>query len=319
MKNELTKSLSYKKQKDFWRRVASNKLVYLMMLPGLLIIIIFRYLPMFGIVIAFLDYKPWEGILGSKWVGLQFFRDAFSQVTFSRAFLNTVLISFMNLIFTFPMPIILALLLNEVKHIFFKRSVQTISYLPFFLSWIVVSAFVMNFLSSDFGLINKFLVSMGQQPVNWYNTLGIWRWILVFLNVWKGVGWGTIIFLAAISGISPELYEAAAIDGCGRFKRILHITLPSLAPTIVILLILNMGSLISGNFEQIWALVGNNSVLAEDIDIIDTFVYRVGFLQAKFSFASAIGLFRSIVSFILVFSANRISAQFQKEENFKLF
>jgi len=301
------------------RSISQHRGVLLMMLPGLVLLFLFRYLPMFGIVIAFKDYKPWDGIWASPWVGLRYITDALAQSTFRRAFGNTVLLSFMNLLAGFPAPIILALLLNEVRHKFFKRAVQTISYLPFFISWVIISAFLYNMLSSDYGYLNNVLAAIGLPEVDWYYTTGIWRYLLVILGIWKGVGWGTILYLAAITGISAELYEAAVIDGCGRFKRVLHITLPGIAPTAVVVLILSTGGLVSGNFEQIWSILGTNLIIRPEVDIIDTFVYRVGLLESKYSFAAAVGLFRSIISIGLVLTANKLSARFQREENYTLF
>lgn len=301
------------------RLVKKYRAIYLIILPTLLYLLIFRYLPMFGLVIAFEDYRPWLGFFKSPWVWFKWFDSAMGDKDFWRAAVNTVIIALMKLGFGFPAPILLAILINEINNRAFKRTVQTISYLPYFLSWVILSVFMFNMFSYDMGYLNRLLVERGLPKMDWYRAPGIWRGILTATSVWKSVGWSTIIYLAGIAGIGQELYEAATLDGCGRFKRILYITLPGLMPTIVILLILNSAALVQGDFEQIYAIFGGYNPQAETTEIIETYVYKTGVLQSQYSYGAAVGLFKSVIATTLVLLSNRIAGRMQKESGYRLF
>ena len=275
-----------------------------MFLPVVVYFFIFHYIPMYGVTLAFKDFNLSEGIMGSPWVGYKHFRDLTRTHSFTRALSNTVIISLLKLVAGFPAPIILALLLNEIRDIRFKKTVQTISYLPHFLSWIILSGIFIQFLSLD-GFVNTLLGFFGIEPIYFMADNRWFRSILVITDVWKGVGWGTIVHLATIAGINPELYEAAECDGATRLYKMIHITLPMMGPTIAILLILNLGGILSAGFDQIFNMY-NNAVM-ETADILDTYVYRTGLGSMRFSFATAVGLFKNGIGFFLVLMTNFIS------------
>jgi putative aldouronate transport system permease protein len=294
-------------RRERWRRtvardLARNKHVYLMLLPVLVYYVVFHYLPMYGAVIAFQDFNPVKGVFGSKWVGLQNFQDFFSSVYFTRLIFNTIAINVLDLVFGFPAPIVLALLINELRWNPFKRLVQTVTYLPHFISVIVVVGMLFDFLARD-GLVNQLLTS--PQPTAFMQSADWFRQIYVGSGIWQHVGWGSIVYLAAIATIDPQLYDAAKVDGADRFRQMWHITLPGIMATIVILLILRMGSLMSVGYEKI--ILMYNPLTYETADVISTYVYRRGILQADFSFSAAVGLFNSIINFGLLLGANRIS------------
>ncbi|MDF2922672.1 MAG: binding-protein-dependent transport system inner rane component [Paenibacillaceae bacterium] len=277
--------------------------LYLIMVPGILYFLIYKYLPMAGIVIAFQDYGVFSGIRGSEWVGLSHFKAMFTDSEFYEIFRNTLVISLYKLIWGFPGPIILAIMLNEIKNVFFKRSVQTLIYLPHFLSWVIIGGVLINLLSPATGIVNEVLQWLGFKPVFFLADPDWFRSILVVSDLWKEVGWGAIVYLAAIAGIDPQLYEAAIMDGAGKWKQITHITFPSLLSTIVIMLLLRLGSILDVGFEQIFVLY---SPLVYDVaDVIQTYVYRMGITQAEFSFTTAVGLFESVIGLVLVISANK--------------
>ena len=278
-----------------------------MLLPVIAYFIIFRYIPMGGLMIAFKNYKLGLGILKSPWNGTANFKQAFSTVTFRRAFGNTLYISLYKLGFGFPMPIILAVFLNEIRHMRFKRTVQTISYLPHFLSWIIVAGIFRNILSPNTGMVNYVLVNWFglAKPIYFLGTNNTFRSTLVVTEIWKGVGWGSILYLATISSIDPALYESAMCDGATRFQRILYITLPHLAPTITILLILNIGGILDAGFDQIFNMY--NSAVYATGDIIDTYVYRYGLGEMKYAFGTAVGLFKNAIGFMLVIGTNTLA------------
>jgi putative aldouronate transport system permease protein len=290
-----------------WRRTlardfARNKHIYLMLLPVVLYYVVFHYLPMYGAVIAFQDFNPVKGVFGSKWVGLQNFQDFFSSVYFGRLIFNTIAINVLDLVFGFPAPIILALLINELRWNPFKRLVQTVTYLPHFISVIVVVGMLFDFLARD-GLVNQLLAS--PEPTAFMQSADWFRQIYVGSGIWQHVGWGSIVYLAAIATIDPQLYDAAKVDGADRFRQMWHITLPGIMATIVILLILRMGSLMSVGYEKI--ILMYNPLTYETADVISTYVFRRGILQADFSFSAAVGLFNSVINFGLLLAANRIS------------
>ncbi len=281
-----------------------NKLLYLMLTPVLLYYIIFHYAPMYGAIIAFKDFSPRLGILGSEWVGFEHFYDFFNGAYFWRTIKNTVLISFYQLIFGFPAPLILALLLNEVKHSMFKRTVQTVTYMPHFISLVVICGIVKDFTSSE-GIINDLLAWFGAQRSTFLLEPDLFRTIYVSTGIWQHIGWGTIIYLAALTGIDPEQYEAARIDGASRWKQMAHVTLPGIMPTIVILLILEVGKMMNVGFEKIILLY--NPSTYETADVVSSYVYRVGLQDFNYSFSSAVGLFNSAVNFTLLILSNWIS------------
>lgn len=283
--------------------IIKHKNLYMMLLPVIAFYVIFHYLPMYGAQIAFRDYKPKFGITGSEWVGFKNFIEFFKGVYFVRLLRNTLLINILNLIFGFPAPIILALLLNEVFHLRFKKIIQTISYLPHFISTVVISGMILQFVSTN-GFITNLLTFLGFEHKNLLTNPSYFRPIYVISEIWQGIGWGSIIYIAAIAGISAELYEAAKIDGAGRFKQVLHVTIPGILPTIITMLILRIGNMMSLGYEKI-ILIYNSSIY-ETADVISTYVYRKGLVDMDYSFSTAVGLFNSVINLVLLFSANKI-------------
>lgn len=281
-----------------------NKYIYLMAIPVLAFYIIFHYAPMYGAIMAFKDFNPAHGILGSDWVGFEHFKQFFQGVYFGRLIKNTLLISLYSLLWGFPAPIILALLLNEVSNKYFKRAAQTITYLPHFISMVVVCGIIVDFTSSE-GIITSIVAMFGGETTNLLMKAELFRTIYVASGIWQGVGWGSIIYLATMSNIDTQLYEAAIIDGANKWKQVLNVTLPSIAPTIVILLVLRMGSIMSVGFEKIILLY--NPRIMETADVISTYVYRRGLLDFDYSFSAAVGLFNSAINFVLIILANKLS------------
>lgn len=281
----------------------------LMLLPTILYFIIFKYIPMSGIVMAFKDYNLSLGIWGSPWVGFQVFSEAFATETFIRAVKNTLVISFWKILIGFPAPIVLALLLNEVRHLRYKKIVQTVSYLPHFLSWIIVAGLCQQMLSPTTGAVNHMLVNWFgmKEPIYFLGDNNYFRGVLIITDIWKDVGWGSILYIATIAGIDPSLYEAAVCDGATRFQRLRHITLPSIIPTITIMLIMRVGSVLDAGFDQIFNLY--NTAVYPTGDIIDTYVYRYGLGEMKYPLGTAIGLFKNIIGFILVVTTNAITTR----------
>ena len=284
-----------------WQR---HKAIYILALLGVAYYIIFCYLPIGGILMAFENYKPTRGLFHSKWVGFKYFIDFFSGAYAWRVIRNTILINFYDLIVGFPAPIIFALLLNEITSNAFKRTVQTISYLPFFISQVVICGILLDFLSLD-GLFNQIISMFGLEKTAFMIFPQYFRTIYVGSGIWQGLGYGAIIYLAALSSVDVQLYDSAVIDGCNRFKRMLHVTLPGIMPTIIIMLILRIGNMMSVGFEKI-ILLYNPSVY-ETADVISSFVYRYGLLQGNFSYSTAVGLFNSVVNFALLAITNSIS------------
>ena len=281
------------------------KYLVVLFIPAILYYIIFHYIPLYGVQIAFKDFIFRKGIWGSPWVGLQNFTDLFAYESFRQVFINTLVLSFYKLIWGFPVPILFAILLNEIRHIRFKKAIQTISYLPHFVSWVVLGGLFMQFLSPSTGPFNIMLQSVGIKPIYFLADSTWFRSVLVSTSIWKGVGWGSIIYLATLAGISPELYEAAYIDGANRFQCIRHITLPSLVPVITIMLIFAMGGLINDDFDQVFNLY--NPAVYKVGDVLSTYIYRVGLVDMKYSFATAVGLFKNIIAFLLIVLANSVS------------
>lgn len=279
--------------------------IYSMIIPGLLFFIVFKYIPLGGSIIAFQDYNVFDGIAGSKFVGVKHFLNLFTYPEFYRIFKNTLLISIYQLVFGFPAPIILALLLNEVRKAVFKRTIQTVLYLPHFLSWVIVGGLVISLLSPSTGLVNGIVKMFGGDPVFFMQEPSYFRTIVVTSGIWKEVGWGTIIYLAAMAGVNPDLYEAAEVDGAGKLRQMWNITLPCLLPTIMVMLLLRIGSILDLGFEQIYSML--NPLVTETGEVFDTYIYRIGLLGGQFSYTTAIGLFKSVIGFILLVGANIIS------------
>jgi putative aldouronate transport system permease protein len=280
---------------------------YLMALPVVAYFVIFAYLPMYGVIIAFQDYAPMKGIWGSPFVGLKHFMDFFSSYYFIRLLANTLLISIYGLMFAFPSAILLALLLNEVKNTAFKRSVQTITYMPYFISLVVVASIIIDFTLPG-GFINDIRSLFGAERINLLGKAEFFRPIYVGSNIWQYIGFDSIIFLAAITGVDPQIYEAATIDGAGYLRRAWHVTLPSILSTIVILLILRIGSIMNVGFEKIILIYNPTTYVTADV--ISSFVYRKGIMEANYAYSSAVGLFNSVSNFILLISANAMSKRF---------
>ncbi len=283
--------------------LSKNKIIYVMLLPVIIYFIVFKYIPLYGLQIAFKNFSPFKGIINSPWVGLKNFVDFFSSYYCWRLIRNTLLINVFDILFGFPAPIILALLLNEVKNSYFKRTIQTITYLPHFISMVVICGMILDFFSRD-GVVNNVTNLFGIESIPFMTEPGWFRPIFVGTNIWQQVGWGSIIYLAALTNIDPQLYEASIIDGAKRFKQLIHITLPGIMPTIIIMLIIRMGSIMTVGFEKVLLLYNPNTY--ETADVISTFVYRKGILEMNYSYSTAVSFFNSIINFLLLFSVNKI-------------
>ncbi len=294
------------------KRIIRNKYLYLMLLPVIIYFIVFKYAPMYGLLIAFKNFKFSDGIMGSQWVGLQHFKMLFGNSEFYKILRNTLLLNLYSIVFGFPAPIILAILMNELRNERFKKSVQTILYLPHFLSWIVLGGLIINIFSPSTGVINMIIKAFGGTPKYFMIDSHWWPVIFIASGIWQSAGWGTIIYLAAITGIDPSLYEAAELDGAGRLKKMLYITLPGIKGTIAIMLILRMGSVMDVGFEHVIAM--QNDAVLDVSDVISTYVYRVGLQGAQYSYTTAIGFFQSLISMILVVSANTLVRKFNENE-----
>lgn len=286
------------------RQIARQRYLLLMVVPAVVIIFLFSYLPMYGVIIAFKNYSIVKGVWGSPWAGFKWFRLFFDNPMWFRLMRNTLVLGFYSLLFGFPAPILLALLLNEIRNGGFKRVIQTISYLPHFISTVIIIGMLKEFASLD-GLFNGVLARLGAEPILFFSELNWFRPLYVGSGIWQNLGWGAIIYLAALSGVDPELYESAIIDGAGRLRRAVSITIPSIMPTVTILFILRIGGILSADFQKV--LLMYNPLLYAKADVIDTFVFREGILAARYSYATAIGLFLSVMALILTFTANFIS------------
>lgn len=293
------------------KAMKEHKVLYLLMVPGLLYFVLFRYLPMFGLVIAFKDYNIFKGIWASDWVGLANFEALVHSSDFWNVMKNTLVISLTKILIGFPIPILLAILLNDIKSMRFKRVTQTFLYLPHFLSWVVIGGIMLNLFSPVFGLAGEVFRTLGIEPVNIMAKKGSIFWGVIFSDVWKEAGWSTIVFLAALTQVDESLYEAAKMDGANKFKQMLHITLPCISSIVIVMLILRIGKVMNAGFEQI--LVLQNPITMESIDIFDTYVYREGLGRGSYSFAAAVDTFKSVIALILVTSANKISKMFGEE------
>ena len=293
------------KRKKGFKAFRQNMDLYLLLVPGLILLFVFKYIPMYGIIIAFKDFDLNAGILGSKWVGLLNFRRLIESASFGIVFKNTLIISFLKIVILFPIPIIIALLMSEMKRMFFKKVVQTIITLPHFLSWVVLTGLFVNILGFSGGFVNEILNMFGLDSISFLTNPKMFRGVIVFTAGWKEVGWSAIIYIAAIAGVDREQYEAAYIDGAGRFKQMLYITLPGIASTIVVLLVLRLGAVLEAGTEQILLLY--SPTVYSVGDVIGTYVYRMGLGEMQYSYATAVGIFNSVIGFILVIFGNRIS------------
>jgi len=293
-------------KRNLRKTIARQKYLILMVITFVVWVIIFRYVPLWGWLMAFQDYKPWKSITDQQWVGLKQFIELFKDVDFYRSMRNTLAMSFLGLAFGFPIPIMLALLINEIKHPRFKRTVQTISYLPHFVSWVVIASIVFRVLS-PLGIVNEVLIRLGiiDNAIAFMGEPAYFWWIVVFTDLWKEMGWNSIVYLAAMAGVSPELHEAAIIDGAGRFKRMWYVTIPGIMPTIVVLLVLSIGNIINIGFERQFLL---RTASTRDVaDVIDLYILNYGIGTGRFSFGTAAGVFKSVVSLSLLSIANWLS------------
>lgn len=285
-------------------------MLYLMLIPGLFFLFVYKLLPLWGLQIAFKDYKifaadtPWNAITASSWVGLKHFRKLFGSSQFLKVLKNTLEINFLKILCLFPLPILCAILLNEIRNRIYRKLCQTMIYVPYFFSWVLIFGIFYSLLGS-YGIVNSLISALGGSKINFFGDQKVFRWILVFTEGWKEIGYNTVIYLAAITGIDTTLYEAAKMDGANKFRQIWHITIPGLLPTIVLMLILKVGYILTTGFEQV--LVFYNPSVYDVADIIETYVYRIGLGQADFSLATALGLFNAVVAFVLIVGANTVS------------
>ncbi|GGD52483.1 ABC transporter permease [Paenibacillus nasutitermitis] len=291
------------KSRRLGTRIWKSRFIYLLILPTIVYFAVFTYAPFYGITIAFKDYKIIAGIMDSPWVGFKHFHAMFMSEKFPALLKNTILISMYRLLFGFPVPILFALLLNEVRNIWFKRSIQTITYFPHFLSWVVFAGIIYNFIGPS-GIINLVLTNMGLEKFNFTTNPDVFRTLVVITAIMKEFGWGAIIYLAALSGIDSQQYEAAKIDGAGKLKQIWHVTLPGIRSIIALLFCLQLAGILDAGFDQIFMFL--NPALYDVGDIIDTYVYRLGILQAQFELSTAVGLFKGVIGMILIITANTI-------------
>ena len=305
IKKKKEQKLVPQRKRSFWGNLCYYKEYYLMLIPGILFFLVFCYGPMYGLVIAFQDYFPLKGVTGSKMVGLKHFRALFTDPFFLSVLKNTIVISFYKLLICFPAPILLCLALNEISNYRFKKIAQSISYLPHFVSWVVVSGIIIEFLSPSRGPINILLQNLGMEPIFFVAEPKYFRGVLVLSDLWKSVGWGSIVYLAAVTSVDPTLYEAAEMDGAGRIKKILHVTIPALAPIITVMFIMESGKILNDSFEQVYNFLTPSTYAVGDV--ISTFVYRMGIQKMQYSFTTAVDLFKNIISFMLVVMANYIA------------
>lgn len=287
------------------RKYWKNKYLFLLLFPGIAWYILFKYFPIYGLSLAFKDFSFRKGIFGSAWVGMEHFAYLFSLSGFRKAFLNTLIINFYQLVFCFPAPIIFALLLNEIIHIRFKKIVQTISYLPHFLSWVILAGMFMQLLSPSTGALNQLLGYFGIGPFYFLGDPKYFRGTLVLTNLWKSIGWNSIVYLAALSNVDTQLYEAARLDGVNKFQEIIHVTLPSISGIITVMLIFQMGKLFGDNFDQVFNLY--NAAVYEVGDVLGTYTYRMGLRDMQYSLSTAVSLVTNVISFSLVILTNAVA------------
>ncbi len=302
---------TYSRRNRVWAGIKRDKFLYLLALPGIVYFVLFKYVPMWGILISFQDYSPYLGVMQSKWVGLEHFQRFFSNPDFLQLFRNTMAINLLNLVFFFPLPIVLSLMLNEVRSAAYKKLLQSVVYLPHFLSWVIIVGISFLFLSQGEGILNKILVELGFSKIDFLTNKNYFWAILTIQSIWKEAGWGTVIFLAAIAGIDPQLYEASTMDGAGKLRQMWHITLPGIRSVVVVLLILRIGHMMDVGFEQVFLMM--NGAVSDVADVFDTYVYRLGVKQGQFSFSTAVGLFKSVIGLLLVIGANQLAKKFGED------
>ncbi len=287
------------------QRLKRDRWLYLLLIPGILYFLIFKYVPMWGVVIAFQDYSPFKGVVGSEWVGFENFKDFFQNPDFFRLLRNTFILAALDLVFFFPAPIILSLLLNELRINSYKRTIQTFIYVPHFMSWVIVASITYIFFTTSGGVMNEIVSYFYGKEINFLSSPEWFRPLIMGQIIWKETGWGTVIFLAALATVDQEQYEAAIVDGAGRFRRLWHVTLPAVRSTIIVLLILRLGNFLDTGFQQIFLM--SNSLNRSVADVFDTYVYFVGITQGAYSYSTAVGLFKSVVGIILVLGANKLA------------
>lgn len=307
-----TTNASLTKKHRFLSEIVQNKYLYLLMLPGILLIFVFEYIPLFGLVIAFQDYNPLKGFLKSEFVGFKNFEFFFQSNDWIRVTFNTVYLNLLFMLFGTIAAISIAVMLSEIQHKWFKKITQSVVILPHFISWTVIAMFSVTLFSSE-GLLNVILGLVGIEPISFYSTPGVWPVLLVLISVWHGAGFSSIVYLATITGIDPSIYESASMDGASRFQKIWHITLPLLKPTIILLILLALGNIFYGNFGMIYAIVGTNPLLYPTTDVIDTFVYRSLMEFGDMGMSSAVGFYQSLVGFVLVLTANYVTRKINSE------
>ncbi|MFC3798461.1 ABC transporter permease [Cohnella sp. GCM10012308] len=303
-------------KRSLTKRIWLQRYLMILTLPAILWMILFNYIPMYGIIIAFQEYTPFKGFIHSDWTGLANFKELFADPTFRESLSNTFKISIAKLVFGFPAPIVLALLLNELVFKRFKRVVQSLTYLPYFVSWVLVVGLMYTLLDPDTGVLAKLLVRLGLigDETMLMGSAHSFLALVVITEIWKNIGWNSIIYLAAIAGIDPQMYEAAVMDGANRFQRIWHITLPAIKPTIIILLILSIGGLVNSNFDQMYLM--QNSMTQDAANVLSVYSYKMGLVSGRFSYGTAVGLFQSLVAFVLMYMANYSSRKITKESLF---
>lgn len=300
-----------RKSRAGWGRIMKNRYIYLMILPGLVYFILFKYVPMWGLVIAFQDYQPFLGVSGSQWVGFKHFERLFTEPTFWMLFRNTIMLFLLNVVIYFPVPILLALMLNEIRVAVFKRFVQTLIYIPHFMSWVIVVSLTYVLLTTQGGIINELIAGLGGSKINFLLDPDWFRPLYILQVIWREAGWGTIIYLAAISAIDPQLYEAARIDGANRIRQLWHITLPSIRSVIIVLLLLKIGDILELGFDHVFLML--NAMNREVAEIFDTYVYTAGLRQGQFSYSTAVGFFKAAVGLVLVMFANWLAKKYGEE------
>ena len=305
------KQAPVRRYRSKWQSARKDWQLYSLLLIPMLFVLLFKYGPYLGLVMAFQDYKAAKGLLGSEWVGLDVFKTIFAKRDFGKAVGNTLLLNFLDLLFSFPMPVMLALLLNEIRSTLFKRLSQTLLYLPHFLSWVIIGAVAYQLFSLNNGVVNALIEGMGGKRIPFLQEDAQWLTSYVTIGVWQSMGWGTIVYLAAITSVNPELHEAATVDGAGRWKRCLHVTLPCIRSTIVILLIMNLGKVMGGSFERVFALA--NAKVTQYTTTIPVLVYRWGIVGGKFDEATALGLFQSVIGVLLVLVSDFVAKRLGEE------
>lgn len=291
--------------RQLWKNIRRDKALLLIVLPVVIHYLIFVYYPMYGNIIAFKDYSPVLGINGSEWVGFEYFLQFFRSPYFWRVLRNTLLISCYSILWGFPIPIIFALMTNDLRNGIFKRVVQAVSYIPYFISTVIICGMLVNFLSPSNGIVNTIIELFGGKPINFLMEPGWFRTVFIASGIWQGFGWSSIIYLAALTGINPELYEAATMDGASKLQQVIHVSVPCILPTIIVTFIMQIGTLMSVGYEKLILLY--NPVTLDVADVISSYVYRTGLVEGNYSFGSAVGLFNSVINLLLVFLANRIS------------